>query len=247
MKLGIFDSGLGGLTVVKEIRKLLPNIDIIYLGDTARVPYGTRSPETIRKFAEEDTKFLVGKKVDLIVVACNTVSSLALDIVNKYSNVPVLGVIEPAIKKAKKITKNNKIGLVGTRATINSNAYKEVQIRRHASMLVPLIEEGFIKGPEIEIFIQKYFKEFKNNVDTLILGCTHYPIVKKEINKFLGKNVYLVDPAEEVSTEVLGSAINLGNGTTKYYLTDVNERFLETAKMFLGQDISKFTTKAKLL
>ncbi|MDP3918104.1 MAG: glutamate racemase [Candidatus Woesebacteria bacterium] len=123
--IGIFDSGLGGLTVVKEVKKLLSNSSIVYLGDTARVPYGTRSPETIRKFAKEDVNFLMNKKVDLIVVACNTVSSLALDIVKKHSNVPVFGVVEPAIKKALELTNNNKIGLIGTRATVNSNAYKK--------------------------------------------------------------------------------------------------------------------------
>lgn len=250
MIIGVFDSGLGGLTVVKEIKKLLPNNQIIYLGDTARVPYGTRSPETIRKFAEEDTQFLIDKNVDLIVTACNTVSSLALDIVEKHSSVPIFGVIEPAVKKALEITKTNKIGLVGTRATVNSNAYSEVSLRKHASMLVPLIEEGFIKGSEIELFIKKYFLDFIDNVDTLILGCTHYPIIKKEIKKYLGDEINLVDPAEEIAKVVYNyinqSKTKDNNTNDKFYLTDVNERFLQTAKMFLGYDISDKVKKIEI-
>jgi glutamate racemase len=244
---GIFDSGLGGLTVVKEIRKLLPSVDIIYLGDTARVPYGTRSPDTIKKFAEEDIQFLLDKNVDLIVVACNTVSSLALDVCIKHSSVPVFGVIEPAMKKALKISKNKKIGLVGTRATVNSNSYNEVFIKRHASMLVPLIEEGFIKGPEIDLFIEKYFSDFVGQVDSLILGCTHYPLIKDLINNYLGGKIKLIDPAEEVAKEVYKIAKDFkGTLKTKYFLTDVNERFLETAKMFLGEDISNKVIKVEL-
>ncbi|WKZ25930.1 MAG: glutamate racemase [bacterium] len=240
---GIFDSGIGGLTVVKEFKLKYPNISFIYLGDTARVPYGTRSPEIIKKFAEEDTKFLVSKKVELIVVACNTVSSLALGVVKKTSRVPVFGVIDPAVKKALMVTKNNKIGLVGTRATVNSKAYSEAIIKRHASMLVPLIEEGFIKGEEIDLFINKYFKDFKDQVDTLILGCTHYPIIKKEIGKYLGNSIKLIDPAVEVVDEISNLVKKTKHPKENYYLTDINQRFLETARMFLGEDISNKTEK----
>lgn len=244
--IGIFDSGLGGLTVVREIKKKYPKASYVYLGDTARVPYGTRSPETIRKFAEEDTQLLIDKNVDLIVVACNTVSSLALDVVKKHSSVPVYGVIEPALKKAIEISENQKIGLVGTRATVNSDAYKGVTLRKHASMLVPLIEEGFINGPELELFIARYFAGFVDNVDTLILGCTHYPIIKDEIDKYLGGTIKLVDPAVEVVNEIGSNIISDTETTTRYYLTDVNSRFFETAKMFLGEDISNNTEKVTL-
>jgi glutamate racemase len=249
--IGIFDSGLGGLTVVKEIKKLLPNSSIVYLGDTARVPYGTRSPETIRKFAIEDTKFLLSKKVDMIIVACNTVSAVALDIVKETSSVPVYDVISPAIKKANKITKTGKIGLVGTRATVSSSAYDKVFLRKHASMLVPLIEEGFIKGPEINLFLAKYFKKFINNVDTLILGCTHYPLIKNEIQKFIGPSVILVDPAEEIAKVVYKFIQKQSIYFKKprndfYYLTDVNKRFMDTAKMFLGYDISDKIKKIEI-
>lgn len=243
LRLGVFDSGLGGLTVVKEIKKLIPNIPILYLGDTARVPYGTRSKETIQKFAEEDTKFLVSKNVSLIVVACNTVSSQALDIVKKNSNVPVFDVISPAIKKALKTTKTGKIGLVGTRATVGSDAYKEISLRAHATMLVPLVEEGFIKGKEVNLFIKKYFTPFVGKVDTLILGCTHYPILKDEIQKFLKSKIKLVDPAVEISKEILEYLKKKqikSEGRIqkdKYYLTDLNERFLETANKFLRKNI----------
>lgn len=251
MRLGIFDSGLGGLTVVKEIKKLLPDISITYLGDTARVPYGTRSAETIRKFAEEDTQFLIDQNVDLIIVACNTVSSLALDVVKKHSSVPVFGVIEPAMDKAIKISKTQKIGLVGTRATVNSDAYDKVTLRKHASMLVPLIEEGFVMGPEIELFIKKYFVDFIGKVDALILGCTHYPIIKMEIQKYLENKISLVDPAEEIAGVVFdyvekNKNINDKNSNEKFCLTDVNPRFTETAKLFLGYDISDKIEKVKL-
>ncbi len=243
--IGIFDSGLGGLTVVKELKKKIPNASFMYLGDTARVPYGTRSPETVKKFAEEDTQFLLDQNVDLIIVACNTVSSIALDIVKKHSSVPVYGVIEPAMKKATLISKNS-IGLVGTRATINSNAYDMVSLRRHATMLVPLIEEGFIEGPEIDLFISKYLEDFVDKVDTLILGCTHYPIIKTKISKFLGDKINLVDPAEELIEEIKAK-IKIDNVfTEKYYLTDVNLRFIETAKMFLGYDISDKIKKVEI-
>jgi glutamate racemase len=250
--IGVFDSGLGGLTVVKEIKKLLPNVSLVYLGDTARVPYGTRSKETIEKFAKEDTLFLLSKNVSCIVVACNTVSSLALDIVKKNSNVPVFGVIDPAINKALEVTKSGRIGIVGTRATINSNSYKEASIRAHASMLVPLIEEGFIEGPEINLFIDKYFLIFKEKIDTLILGCTHYPLIKSQIKKYLGEKIKLVDPAEEVSKVIydyiikLNRNINDKESSDIYFLTDVNERFVKTAELFLGQDISKKIRKVNL-
>ena len=253
LTIGVFDSGLGGLTVVREIKRKLPNNKIIYLGDTARVPYGTRSPETIRKFAEEDTEFLIDQNVDLIVVACNTVSSLALDVVKKHSSVPVFGVIEPATQKALKVTKNNKIGLVGTRATVNSNAYSVVSNKQQASMLVPLIEEGFVKGKEIELFIKKYFSNFIGSVDTLILGCTHYPIIKPLVKKYLGRSIKLIDPAEEIA-EVVTNFISERKISKKirsdendiFYLTDVNDRFLQTAKMFLGYDIYDMVIKVEL-
>ena len=246
MIVGIFDSGLGGLTVVKEFKRKIPNASFIYLGDTARVPYGTRSAETIRKFAEEDTQFLVDKDVDLILVACNTVSSLAIDVVKKQSSVPVYSVIEPAIRKALDITKNNKIGLVGTRATVNSDAYKEVILRSHASMLVPLIEEGFISGPELDLFIARYLAGFIAKVDTLILGCTHYSIIKDQISNYLGGSIDLVDPAVELVNEISSKIIVDDKSIEKYYLTDVNKRFLETAQMFLGEDISNKTEKVSL-
>lgn len=244
--IGIFDSGLGGLTVVKELKKKISNASFVYLGDTSRVPYGTRSPETIRKFAEEDTKFLIDQNVTMILVACNTVSSLALDIVKKHSSVPVFGVIEPAMKRAKEVSKTGKIGLIGTRATIGSTAYKYVTKKAHASMFVPLIEEGFISGSEINLFVKKYLKDFIDQIDTLILGCTHYPIIKEEIKKFVGEKITLIDPAEEL-VEVIKDKIEVNNDPTeKYYLTDVNPRFLETAKMFLSADISDKVEKIEI-
>lgn len=253
LPIGVFDSGVGGLTVVKELKKLLPNEKIIYLGDTARVPYGTRSRDVITKFALEDLKFLLDKKVKCVVVACNTVSALVLDKLIKESKVKIFGMIYPANTKAIKISRNGKIGLVGTRATVGSNAYKKIALKKHASLLVPLIEEGIVKGSELDIFIRKYFKEFVGKVDTIILGCTHYPIIKNDIKKYLGKNILLVDPAVEIAKEVYNflnesSILSKSKKITKdkFYLTDPNSRFLETANLFLGYNISEKIKKAIL-
>lgn len=244
--IGIFDSGLGGLTVVKQLKKHFPQTSFYYLGDTQRVPYGTRSVKTIRQFAKENTLFLVGKKVDLIIVACNTVSAVGLDVVRKNSNVPVIGVIEPALRKARKLSKNNKIGLIGTRATVNSKAYKGITKRNHATLLIPLIEEGYLKKSNLKPFFEMYLKRFKGSVDTLILGCTHYPIIKTSIQKYLGKNVKLVDPAQEVVKEVSKFLKKDKKQKEKYYLTDLNERFLKIAKDFLGYSIGNKTEKVNL-
>ncbi|MBL7036509.1 glutamate racemase [Candidatus Microgenomates bacterium] len=241
LPIGVFDSGIGGLTVVKQLKKILPKENIVYLGDTARVPYGTRSKKVIEEFALEDLRFLLKRKVKCVVVACNTVSALALKKVKDNSSMVVFGMINPANAKALKTSKNKKIGLVGTRATVGSNAYKNIYMKRHASLLVPLVEEGITKGPELDIFIKKYFKDFKGKVDTLILGCTHYPIIKKSIEKYLGQNITLVDPAEEIAKEVKkylkdNNLLNIQKmkGKTEYHLTDLNPRFLKTANNFLG-------------
>jgi len=195
--IGVFDSGIGGLTVVKEIIKLLPYENLVYFGDTARVPYGIKSKETIIKFSLENTLFLLQQDVKVIVVACNTSSSLALPIIRRHFKIPIIGVIMPGAKEAVYATKNKKIGVLGTRATINSNAYEE-EIKRLDSgmhvysqacpMFVPLVEEGWINDSITTKVAEKYLGLMRaKGVDTVILGCTHYPLLKSKIQEVMGK------------------------------------------------------------
>lgn len=240
LPIGIFDSGLGGLSVVKELLKKLPNENFIYLGDTARVPYGTRSKEIIKKFSLEDANFLVNKKVKCIIIACNTSSATAGKIIKSKINLPIFDVISPALKYANIISKN--IGVIGTRATINSKAYK-VKESVACPLFVPFIEEGETESKALEIIAKEYLKNFKN-IDALILGCTHYPIIEKLIQQIVGKNIKLINPEKIVVEEVKkylteNKLLNNQNklGKKKYYVTDLNDRFVKVAEMFLGQKI----------
>lgn len=240
LPIGIFDSGLGGLTVVKEILKVLPNENFIYLGDTARVPYGTRSKEVIIKFSLEDANFLVGKKVKCIIIACNTSSAVSTNFIKSKIKTPVFDVIQPALKYANTIFKN--IGVIGTRATILSGAYK-VNESVACPLFVPFIEEGEIKSNALELIAKKYLKNFKS-IDALILGCTHYPIIEKLIQKIVTKKVKLINPEKLVVEEVKNylTKNNLLNnqkklGIRQFFVTDLNPRFVKVAEMFLGQII----------
>lgn len=244
--IGIFDSGLGGLTVVKELTKLLPNEDLIYLGDTARVPYGTRSKEVVTKFSLEDADFLLKKNVKCIVIACNTSSAFAGETLKRKLKVPVFEVVGPALKEAKKVSRTGKVGVIGTRGTIGSGAYK-VDYSISCSLLVPFIEEGDVKSEALKIIIKNYLKPFKDKkINTLILGCTHYPIIENLIQKEIGKSVKLINPEKTVSSEVLKFlTINemlsgkSSKGENKFYVTDLTERFMKIAGMFLGEKIVK--------
>ena len=240
--IGVFDSGLGGLTVVKEIIKLLPNENIIYLGDTARVPYGTRSNEIIKKFSEEDVIFLLRKKVKCIVIACHTSSAVSGNYLKKkFSNIPIFNVVSPVLEKLKQ--SKEKIGVIGTRATINSGVYSKLNKATQipCPLFVPFIEEGEIKGKLIESLVIKYIGKLK--VEILVLACTHYPIIKDIIKKVL-PNTKLINPGILVAEKLKGylSENNLLNnqksfGLRNYYVTDLNERFIKVAKMFLGEKI----------
>lgn len=260
--IGVFDSGLGGLTVVKEIRKLLPNEDIVYLGDTARVPYGTRSRDTIVKFSFEDSLFLLERKVKCIVVACNTASALAGEELKNQLPIPVLDVIGPGVVGAVRLTKNKRVGVVGTRATILSHAHKILinRVRRDVKvfekpvpLLVPFIEEGEVKGKLLSLLVKKSFSSFKaKNIDTLVLGCTHYPIVEGLIAKEL-KGVFLVNPGVELTrslkkflykNDMQSSGKRLGR--LSFYVTDLTPRFTKVAEMFLGEKIEDRVYKADL-
>jgi len=251
--IGIFDSGVGGLTVLKEIEKELPYENIVYLGDTARVPYGNKSKSTIIKFSTENILFLLQKKVKAVVIACNTSSSLALDYLTKIFNVPIFGVIEPGVLKAVNSTKNKKVGVIGTRSTINSLSYQKKIVSlnpkikvfaKPCPLFVPLVEEGILKGNIVKEVISMYLEEFKQKkVDTLILGCTHYPLIKKEIQNYLN-GVYIVDSAREVAvyTKDLLLKHNLLNEKKdkpkkEFYVSDEPYGFAKLAKLFLKREI----------
>lgn len=243
--IGVFDSGLGGLTALKEISKILPNENIIYLGDTARVPYGTRSKKTIIKFSIEDANFLASKKVKCIVIACNTSSALAgKELKNKF-NIPVFEVITPTLKYAKSVSKNGKIGVIGTNATIESGVYNDVFKAVACPLFVPFIEEGRINDESLGLIAKDYLSVFKgSNIDTLIMGCTHYPIIKNIIENEIGTNVKLIDSGKIIAEELKKYLIenNLQNnqnekGKKEYYVTDLTTSFTKVAEMFLGERI----------
>jgi glutamate racemase len=262
--IGIFDSGLGGLTVVKQIKKILPNEDLVYLGDTARVPYGTRSAETVQKFSLEDAEFLLRFNVKIIVIACNTASSLAGNYLKKKLDIPVFEVISEASEDAVKATKNKKIGVIGTRGTVGSGAYQrtltdidaDVQVFSKACPLfVPFIEEGEIKSEALNLVAKDYLGELKKvGVDTLIMGCTHYPIIRDIIEENIDHHkVSLIDPGKSQAVSIsdyLNEKYMLNDsgktGSRKYYVTDMNSRFEDVAEMFLGDKIHGSLKKAVL-
>ena len=250
MSIGIFDSGVGGLTVLKEVRNVLPNEKIIYLGDTARVPYGEKTQDLIIRYSKQIVDFLIEKKVDAIVVACNTATSLALEELNKTFKTPIIGVIEAGVRTALYTTENNRIGVIGTKATINSKKYEtEIKKRNHeievysksCPLFVPAIEEGIIKGKLINQMVQMYLDDFK---DSLILGCTHYPLLKETISNIY-PNIKIVDPAKETAQdlkEILIKENLLKNDAEKgheieYFVTDGQDKFKEIGIMFLNENI----------
>jgi len=241
--IGVFDSGLGGLTVVKEIIKLLSHENIVYLGDTARVPYGTRSNEIIKKFSEENVTFLLKRNVKCIVIACHTSSAVAGNFLKKkFSNIPIFDVVSPVLEKLKQ--SKEKIGVIGTRATVNSRIYSKLNkvVQIPCPLFVPFIEEGEIKGDLIKNLVNKYIG--KSKVDILILACTHYPIIKDVIKNVL-PDTELINPGILVAEKLKKYLIknNLVNnqkmlGKKNFYVTDLNERFVKVAEMFLGENIN---------
>lgn len=254
--IGVFDSGLGGLTVVKELRSLLTDEDIVYFGDTGRVPYGTKSRETIRKYAVEDEKFLLSKNVKLIIAACGTVSSVASDIGAKLP-VPYFEVVSHSAVSAVNETKNKKIGVIGTAATINSGMHKklicellpEAEVTAcSCSMFVPLVEEGWFTEDDAVVLgtARRYLKPMvESKVDTLILGCTHYPILSKAIDKVLNHKVKLINMGTSVALSVakylkendMLSEENKGECT--FYVSDKPDNFRNTASILLGNDFDE--------
>jgi len=254
--IGVFDSGLGGLTVVKALMQHLPHEDIVYFGDTARVPYGTKSRESIIRFSKENVRVLMKRKVKAVVVACNSSSSYALPVLRREYPIPVIGVIEPGVRKAVSITKNRIIGVIATPATINSSAYLKNIKKKNASLrvisqacplFVPLVEEGWFHKDVTVTVAQEYLNTIKGSgVDTLILGCTHYPLLKMVLREVMGPGVKLVDSAQEVAQEVKRVVQRKGllredirKPCYEFLVSDSPQHFRNLAKRFLGYDIRK--------
>ena len=249
--IGIFDSGLGGLTVVKQIHRVLPHEDLVYLGDTARVPYGTKSPATVIRFACEDTRFLLRRQVKAVVVACNTASAWALPTLERKFNVPIFGVILPGVRAALDKTRNRRIAIIGTNSTIRSQAYNKGILARDdearvfaraCPLLVPLVEEGWIDHPVTVRVLKVYLDPLlRRRIDTLVLGCTHYPLLKESIRKIVKKSVAVVDSAESCAQYVRDRLAHLDllstprrrGGGIQLFVTDEVERFEEMAQRFL--------------
>ena len=253
--IGVFDSGIGGLTVVKRLASTLPNESIIYFGDTARVPYGSKSNSTVIEYSIQNTKFLLQKNIKALVVACNTASSIAIPDLKKMFDIPIIGMIEPGSKMALQESKSKKIGVIGTRATIGNLAYsKEIKrlnnsaqvVEKPCPLFVPLAEEGWIKHRATYEIAEEYLKELrKDGIDTLVLGCTHYPILSEIIQKVVGKNVTLIDSGV-ASSEVIKSELEKLDllsdsnkpGVQEYYVSDIPTKFKEVAELFLGREIN---------
>jgi glutamate racemase len=248
--IGIFDSGVGGLTVVKALLSAIPCEKIVYFGDTARVPYGIRSSQTIRRYALQDANFLLRFKPKLIIAACNTVSSTALDDLKEKVDVPIIGVIEPGALAAVKSSKTGRIGVIGTEATIESRAYERAIakmrpdakiIAKACPLFVPMVEEGRVTGPVAEAVVRDYIEGLLPvGVDTLVLGCTHYPALKDVIRKVTGNALTIVDSAEETANavrailEIQHMSTPARSGSVEFFASDNPGRFRRLAALFLG-------------
>lgn len=253
--IGVFDSGLGGLTCVKEIMKIMPGEDVIYFGDTGRVPYGTRGKETLLKYVRQDIRFLETFDIKMIIIACGTASSAALPWISSEFSTEILGVVEPAAHSAVKATKTKRIGILGTSGTIKSGKYPEyiksicpdAQVFQKACpMFVPLVENGYADSRVTRIIAEEYLAEIKeNNVDTLILGCTHYPLLKSVIGEIMGEDVTLIDSgaaAADFAFEQLKSRDMLSDkigGNYNYYVSDSTADFAKLGGMFLTRPIDE--------
>lgn len=259
--IGVFDSGIGGLTVVKALRDLLPNESIFYLGDTARVPYGNKSAETVERYAIELADILMRENAKVIIVACNTVSSVAIPKLRAHVSVPVIGVIEPGAQAAIATTRNRHVGVIGTRATIRSGAYENAlrALNVHARvtskpcpLFVPLIEEGLLDDAVTNQVIARYLEPMvSDGIDTLVLGCTHYPLLAPAIARSLGEKVKLVDSAQNCAIAVRNlldrqslRAAQDREGRLRVALTDAADNFLNVARAALQLEIGEVELRA---
>lgn len=254
MHIGLFDSGVGGLTVLKQIKAKLPQAQLSYLGDTARLPYGNKAPETLLKYTQENMEFLDGLGVDVIVVACHSASSVVLKMTSSQKETPIYNVITPSCQEALKLSQSKKIGVISTKATAKSEVYSKqikaldpkAQVSLQACpLLVPLVEEGYIEDEITEQVLNRYLTPLINeSIDCLILGCTHYPILKNQIAQICGKNIQLVDPADSVAQALtqLPTSKPVVKPQVKIYLTDHASHFLEHAQSLLGQEALEVLT-----
>ena len=248
--IGIFDSGVGGLTVLHAILGALPHEHLIYLGDTGRYPYGSRSAEIVTRYALESADFLVERRLKLLVIACNTATAAALETIRAHVQVPVIGVVDPGARAAVQATRNARIGVIGTEAVIGSGAYTRALracgssleiFTRACPLFVPLAEEGWTEGAVARTVAETYLASLaRSGIDTLILGCTHYPLLKPLIAEVMGPDVTLVDSAEETAREVSArldsdaGARTAGPGSTSFFVTDAPDRFVRIGQRFLG-------------
>ena len=255
--IGVFDSGVGGLTVAREIMRQIPNERLVYFGDTARVPYGNKSKETITKYSKQIIRFLKTQNVKAIVVACNTASAYALDGIEKELDIPIIGVVKPGAKVAAEATRNGKVGVIATAGTIQSGIYTEyiqgikpdIQvIGKACPLFVPLVEEGLLEDPVTDEIATRYLNELKDiDIDTLILGCTHYPLIRSTVGRIMGEQVTLVNPAYETAIELrsLLERENLLNPTTQrlgtnqyqFFVSDAADKFKTFANSILKYGI----------
>jgi len=251
--IGVFDSGIGGLTVLRALLGELPDESFLYFGDTARVPYGNKSPETVLKFSRENITFLMDEGVKLVVVACNTASAEAVPILRNEFSIPIVGVIEPGVRAAVSKSKTSRIGIIGTAGTIRSEAYQDgirglnpaaVVSARACPLFVPLVEEGWVNTPITHMIAEEYLKSYRDeSIDTLVLGCTHYPLLSDVIGNVLGPGVDLVDSAVETAREVRerlhndGLEREGGENELAIYLSDIAPNFQEVGERILGRPI----------
>lgn len=255
--IGVFDSGVGGLTVAREIIRQLPNERIIYFGDTARVPYGSKSRETVQRYAKQIVRFLMTKNVKAIVVACNTASAFALENLTEEFDIPIIGVIKPGAKTAVETTKTKRIGVIGTEGTIRSAIYTQViheydketiVLGKPCPLFVPLVEEGWLHDTVTDEVAYRYLNEFKDrDIDTLIMGCTHYPLLRSTIMKIMGAEVFLVNPAYETAISLkrlleeknIASKEDLIPNSSMYnfYVSDAPRKFVEFANSIMPIEV----------
>ena len=253
--IGVFDSGLGGLTAVREMLKVMPGTDIVYFGDTGRVPYGTRSKETIIRYTRQNIRFLKQFNIKALLIACGTASSAALPQVCGDEDFPIIGVVESAAKKAVEVTRNRRIGIIGTKATVKSGAYERVikelngeifTVAQACPLFVPLVENARISEDDkiLKLAVEEYLTPVRDaGVDTLILGCTHYPIISRAIAEFMGDGIELVNPGREAARylstlpELKGNKDN--EAKTRFFVSDDVDAFSHSASMFLGDEIGE--------
>ena len=255
--IGVFDSGIGGLTVVREIMRQIPNERIIYFGDTARVPYGNKSKETVTRFSRQIARFLQSHEVKTIVVACNTASAYALDELEQEIDIPMIGVVKPGAKAAAESTENGRIGVIATQATISSGIYdRYIQELNHdvtiwgkaCPLFVPLVEEGLLEDPVTDEIAKRYLTELIDlDIDTLILGCTHYPLIRSTIGRVMGEKVKLVNPAYETARELKElleqkgllqeETPGLGSNQYQFFVSDTTDKFIRFANSIIKYGI----------